>query len=229
MKKLSILFIALLAALPSWAQNEPSAGSTRTKVDFNKYSTFAWAESDPTAVGQAGYEIYYYEFSPERPDPRTKMGQSDSTKMNQSDAMSTPYFYSYRASIPARDKTTNETIKESIANELEGRGYRESESSPDLLVVYQVFDQKAVLHGYTENGQLTTANSTGQEEAQDVTLEPGTLMISFIDNKTSEMVWNGYSSGLVKDRGFTADEADLKQAVHTIFEKFIYTADKAKR
>ena len=89
-----------------------------------------------------------------------------------------------------------------------------------------MFDQKAVLHGYTENGISTTP---GRDPSEDFILEPGTLMISLIDAKTSEMVWNGFSSGLVNNSAFTSDEADLKQAVHTIFEKFRYTADKAKR
>lgn len=218
MKKLSIIFIALMAALTSWAQRETSAGSTKTTADFNKYRTFTWAEPDPTAVGPAGYEIYYYEFSPQRPDPRIKMKPSD--------PQTRPYFYSYRAIIPASNAATNEAIQASIANELEGRGYRENEPSPDLIVAYQVFDQKATLHGYSDNGLSATP---GREPAESFVLEPGTLMISLIDAKTSEMVWNGFASGMVNERAFTNDEADIKQAVHTIFEKFRYTADKAKR
>jgi hypothetical protein len=237
MKKVSILFVAIMAAVTSWAQQQTTAADGNTKADFNKYRTYTWAKPDPTAVGPAGYEIYYYEFSPSRPDPRNKMSQTD--KKDQ------PYYYSHTTIIPARDQATNDAIKSSIDNELQGRGYRENEGSADLIVVYQVFDQKATLHGYsnsdvTNSNGATSASSTAPQqqvpqqptsapETETFELEPGTLMVSLIDAKTSQAVWNGFVSGMVNDRAFTSDEADLKQAVHTIFEKFRFTADKAKR
>lgn len=218
MKKLSILFVALLFTATAWAQRETSAGHTKTKNDFGKYKTFTWAKSDPTAVGSTGYEIYYYEFSPERPDPRKNMRTPGQP----------PYFYSYTAIIPARDQATNEVIKDAISNELEGRGYRENDPSGDLIVVYQVFDQRAQLHGYsTSDG--TPQQATDTSDTTTFILEPGSLMISLIDAKTSEMVWNGFSSGLVNNSAFTTDEADIKESIHTIFENFRHTADRAKR
>src|ERR1700741_3299759 len=128
MKKLSILFIAMMATFTAFAQRETTVGAAKSNADLSKYQTFTWAESDPTAVGPMGYEIYYYEFTPERPDPRTKMRYP---------AGQTPYFYSYQVIIPARDAGTNETIKSAITSELEGRGYRENTGSADLIVVYQ--------------------------------------------------------------------------------------------
>jgi hypothetical protein len=338
MKKLSMLFVALTVGVGAWAQQQQPTSATTTKVntDLSKYKTFAWAKSDPTAVGPNGYDIWFYEVTPTAPgqdrdrsndmnrdrsgdvnrdrssdinkEPSSdinrdrssdvnkdrttdvnrdrstdanrdrstdanqssdinrdrstdankdresnsyrKPGETDQSRRsdaygnnpsdkpsdtyNKSDAYGNKpsgYIYSYNVIIPSSIDQTNTTIKEGVENELIGRGYRENESSPDLLVVYQVFDQKATLHGY-EPGTPTGTMGGQVYQPSDTTsfvLEPGTLMVSLIDAKTSQMVWNGFSSGLVNNSAFTTEDADLKEAIHTIFEKFQNQADKAKR
>jgi hypothetical protein len=232
MKKLSMLIVALVATMTAWAQQETSASNTKVNTDFSKYQTFTWANSDPTVVGPTGYDIYYYEITPATPgkmDPADSAGNRPSMGNKPSG-----HTYSYNVIIPAADDATNTVIRDGISNELIGRGYRENDGGADLIVAYQVFDQKATLHGYIDDA---TAGATGTPPTQtrDVSdtatfvLEPGTLMISLIDAETSEMVWNGFSSGLIDDRAFMADENELKEAIHTIFEKFQHTADHAKR
>jgi hypothetical protein len=335
MKKLSMLFVALTVGVGAWAQQQQPTSATTTKVntDLSKYKTFAWAKSDPTAVGPNGYDIWFYEVTPTTPgeinrdrsndmnrdrsndinkdrstdinrepssdinrdrssdvnrdrstdvnrDRSTDVNRDRSTDANQSSDINrdrstdvnkdresssyrkpsetdqnrrsdtngnnpsdtynksdaygnkpSGYIYSYNVIIPSSIDQTNTTIKEGVENELIGRGYRENESSPDLLVVYQVFDQKATLHGY-EPGTPTGTMGGQVYQPSDTTsfvLEPGTLMVSLIDAKTSQMVWNGFSSGLVNNSAFTTEDADLKEAIHTIFEKFQNQADKAKR
>jgi hypothetical protein len=354
MKKLSMLFVAMIATMTAWAQKEAAAGNTKVNTDFSKYHTFTWAKSDPTAVGPTGYDIYYYEFNPQdmnrsddktvspsdrtnpsndRTNPSNDRMRSDKTtpsndrtssdrdRMNQSNNRTNPdrtsqssdrmrsdrtnqsgdstdydrtnpsndrlrtdrtnpstdstnsseswrnsssdkmkstdqtnpssndnmndrtnrsdaygnkpsgYVYSYSVIIPAGNDATNTAIKEGIANELVGRGFRESDESADLIVAYQVFDQRAQLHGYDPNDPVGTAPTQVRDVADTTTfvLEPGTLMVSLIDAKTSTMVWNGFVSGLIDNRTFIADEQDLKEATHKIFEKFNHEADKAKK
>src|SRR6202008_2494499 len=99
MKKLSILFIAMMATFTAFAQRETTVGAAKSNADLSKYQTFTWAESDPTAVRPMGYQTYYYEFTPERRDPRT---------MRRCRAGQPPPFDSCQVTMPARDGRTNE-------------------------------------------------------------------------------------------------------------------------
>jgi hypothetical protein len=234
MKKLSMLFVALCVGLSAWAQQE-SAGTTKVNTDFSKYKTFGWAQADPTAVGESGYDIWYYEITPDAPGEIHKDHRMDDQKkqgeMKTYGNKPTGHIYSYNVIIPSSIDETNTAIKDGIENELVGRGYRENEASPDLLIVYQVFDQRATLHGYHPVEPTGPQGSQVRQPSDTTTfvLEPGSLMISMIDAKTSEMVWNGFSSGLIDNSKFISDDADIKEAIHTIFEEFQHQADKARR
>ena len=234
MKTLSIICIALIASVSAWAQLEDdnrqvpkgAVGNSKTNVDFSKYKTFTWAKSDMTMVGPEGYDIYYYELEPaDQPKKAANKSAKDASQGND------PYIYSYSVIIPAQDENANSVIQDAISNELEGRGYRENEGDGDLVVSYQVLAQKAKLHGYTNDDpqmvggrQVRTPNDTATFE-----LEPGTLIISLIDEETSQMVWTGFNPNMNENNAFITDEVKLKEAVHNIFDKFKYTADKARR
>jgi hypothetical protein len=230
MKKLSMLFVALCVGLSAWAQQQ-SAGTTKTNADFAKYKTFSWAKADPTAVGPNGYEIWYYEVTPGTPGEINRDTRKRPGEVKTYGNKPTGYVYSYNVIIPSSVDETNTIIKDGVENELIGRGYRENEASPDMLVVYQVFDQRATLHGYTPTEPSGPQGSQVRQPSDTTTfvLEPGTLMVSLIDAKTSEMVWNGFSSGLIDNSTFINDDADIKEAIHTIFTKFQHQADKASR
>ena len=314
MKRLAILLVAAIATFPAWAQQKEEAmGNTKVNTDFSKYKTFTWAKSDPHMVGPDGYEIYYYEISPERAsdkdldktedmDRNRDLDKSDQAQRDQdqtqrdqsynrrdttdqtkttdeereaSDRMTdktstdpdkdkstdpnetynkdkeqtddmnktrrtdtyqnenkpSGYVYSYTMIIPARDAATNEAIKEGISNELEGRGFREGGEGSDLIVSYQVLDQRAQLHGYNNDSPEIAGGQEVRQPSDTATfvLEPGTLMVSLIDAKTSQMVWHGWSSGLIENRSFLSDEAQLNEAVHKIFEEFKHQAAKADK
>jgi len=223
MKTLSIICLALFTSASVWAQQ--AVGNSRLNTDFSKYKSFTWAKSDLTIVGPEGYDIYYYELEPAH--KQQKKAKNKSAK-----ATTEPYFYSYSVIIPAKDEMANAVIQDAISNELEGRGYRENASSGDLIVAYHVLDRKAQLHGY--NNDDPTVVSSGQQvrQASDTAtfvLEPGTLMITLIDAKTSQTVWDGFTQGMYNEDAFVTDEVKLKEAIHDIFQQFKYTADKARK
>jgi hypothetical protein len=232
MKTLSILCIALISTVSAWAQLQDdnrqvpkgAVGNSRTNVDFSKYKTFTWAQSDLTAVGPNGYDIYYYEMEPVN-KPQKKAKNKSAKQITE------PYIYSYSVIIPAKDETANGAITDAISNELEGRGYRENSSNGDLIVAYQVLDRPAKLHGYTNDDPAVVGNEEVRQPSDTATfdLEPGTLMVSLIDANTSQMVWTGFNPGMNENNAFITDEVKLKEAVHNIFDQFKYTADKASR
>jgi hypothetical protein len=238
MKTLSILFLALLCGVAIHAQQRQAVGTTKVNTDFSSYKTFMWAQSDATVVGPEGYDIYYYEF--EADDHRNHKAKdkqkADKTKVDRKAAKrvseSQPsYVYSYSVIIPAKDASANGVIQDAISGELEGRGYREASDNGDLLIAYQVLDQRASLHGYN-NDEPAVASGQEVRQPSDTTtfaLEPGTLIINLVDTKTSEVVWTGFSSGMNNNNTFITGEGELKEAIHNIFEEFKYTADKARK
>ena len=229
MKTLSIIFLALIASASAWAQQ--AMGNSKVNTDFGKYHSFTWAQKDSTIVGPGGYDIYYFETDPMNNNQRPADNKSARDKSARVNAME-PYAYSYALIIPSRDEAANGVIMDAISNELEGRGYREDQASGDLIVSYQVLDKKAQLHGYNNDDPITLSSGEQVRTAEDTTvfaLEPGTLLITLIDAKTSHVVWDGFSKDLVSNDAFTTDEVKLKEAVHNVFQQFKYTADKARR
>jgi len=227
MKTISIICLLLIASVSAWAQQREAVGFSKTNTDFSKYKSFTWAQSDATVVGPGGYDIYYYEFESNSKEKKKSKNKAVRIK----DTGSEPYIYSYSVIIPAKDESTNSVITEAISNELEGRGYREEASTGDLIVAYQVLDRRAVLHGYI-NDQPEVAGGREVRQPSDTTsfiLEPGSLIVTLVDAKTSEVVWDGYNTGLNNNEAFVTDEVELKEAVHKIFEEFKYTADKARK
>jgi hypothetical protein len=244
MKTLLLICLALIASASAWAQQ--AVGNSRVNTDFSKYKTFTWAKQDLTTVDNDGYDIYYYELDPNnnrkmnrenreerREQKRDQKIEKKTEKRAERDATTydEPYYYSYSVIIPAKDETINSVIKEAISNELEGRGYTENEPTGDLIIAYQVLDHKAQLHGYTNDDPVTASGQqvhTPQDTAT-FALDPGSLIITLIDAKTSQMVWDGFAKGMYYNNQFVNDEVKIKEAVHDIFTKFKYSADKARR
>jgi hypothetical protein len=201
-------------------------GRSKVNTDFSKYKTFAWAESDLTAQAESGYDIYTY-----TEEVAVKKDKKNVVKKNAKlNAKPERYIYSYNVIIPSSVASVNAAIKHSITDELEARGYRESVAAPDLLVAYRVLERQARMKGYL-NDEPTMVGSVEVREPKDTTtytIEPGTLLISLIDKKSGEVVWDGFASGLSENNAFVTDDAKIKESVHLILEKFAYRGDAVK-
>jgi len=80
---------------------------------------------------------------------------------------------------------------------MEGRGYRRDDVNPDLLVAYKIFDRSTQIKGF--NAEPTTTTTSEVRQPQDTityALKPGTVLITMVDAKTSQVVWEGYASGV---------------------------------
>src|SRR4051812_27264550 len=116
MKTLSVICVALIATVSAWAQD--AVGNSQVNVDFSKYKSFTWAQSDVTAVGPDGYDIYYYEFQAAPKNQKVNKEQKKA-KNKSAKAVSEPYVYSYSVIIPAKDESVNAVPRDAISNELE--------------------------------------------------------------------------------------------------------------
>jgi hypothetical protein len=214
MKMLKMIILIVCAGQLLHAQDVKVNGNTKLNTDFRKYKTYSWAKPDVMSQGRE-YEIYsFYE------EPMLKK----SNRRN-----SDRYIYSYNVIIPSSNQMVNTTIKDAIANELEGRGYTPS-ANGDLLIAYRVLEGKARMKGYKNDNPTMVVGGEVREPSDTATymLQPGTLVISLIDAKTSEVVWDGFASGLYQQNAFVSDATKLKSAIHMMMEEFKYRGDKMK-
>ena len=230
MKSLSIALLLGAVGLAS-AQTVQVQGESKLNTDFSKYKTFGWAKEDKTPQSEQGFDVYTYQELVEVPANKNSRGKNKSVTEKKQDKRSSQkpevYAYSYNVIIPSSDAALNTTITSSIEDALEGRGYRNA-VNPDLLVTYRVLERKAQFRGYKDDTPTRINSGEIREPSDTVTyaLEPGTLMVALIDTKTSQLVWEGFASGLTNDSEFTTDETKVKQAINLIFEKYKYRADK---
>lgn len=128
------------------------------------------------------------------------------------------------------NESTRSKIKDAIRYELDAKGYQMSSVNPDFYVNFTVLEQPADLttyNGYqTVNGGLDTVRT--QENVQKTHVDAGTVLIDFIDAKTSKQVWQGYASGILKPE-MVNDQSKVRAAISSIFAKYQYRAATASR
>lgn len=107
-------------------------------------------------------------------------------------------------------------LRDAIRGELRGRGYTEQKQNPDMIVNFRVFDKPVRLKGYTDAGYGASYwGPTELRDARDTTsyqVEAGTLLISLVDRKSGQMIWQGFASGLIKGSAFLKDKVKLSEA-----------------
>lgn len=126
------------------------------------------------------------------------------------------------------DLALKKRVRDAVRFSLEGRGYKFTRQSPDLMVNFRVFEKPATIQGYTGYGTTYFGNNEVREADDKTTFEikAGSLIVNLIDLKTGQVIWRGLASGLTNTNGFDRDENRIKQAVNLIFEKYAYRADK---
>ena len=126
------------------------------------------------------------------------------------------------------NESTRKQIKDAIQYELEARGYTQNSyaaGDKSMLVSFYVLEQADTLR--TTNGYITTVFGEPlitKDDVNQTPVEPGTLIVNIIDGKSKEMVWQGFASGILK-ADYINDEAKVREAVSSIFSKFVYKAD----
>ena len=218
MKKVKTLVLLMLASAGfAFAQDITVQGEKKVNTDFKKYKSFNWITNDQP--GTKLVEYTYEEFVPVTTEKVDKKGKAKKNK----DVV----VYSYSFIVPAADSSINNAAIRSVQEELEGRGYRKDAINPDFLVAYKIFDRSTQIKGY--NAPPTEAGPSEVHQPKDTVtyaLKPGTVLVSLIDAKTSEVIWEGYASGVARKDDIINDRQRVKQAVNLIFKKFEFRGDK---
>ncbi|VUD59917.1 hypothetical protein TDB9533_02800 [Thalassocella blandensis] len=122
-------------------------------------------------------------------------------------------------------------LKQTIAEQMESRGYVRSEK-PDLLVNYHVSSKEKIdvdelpavgapYYSYRYGYGAWPAYSYETRVKQ---YQEGTLNIDLIDAQTKQLVWEGVAVGRVKKSAQENLETTINKVVPAVFDKFNYRA-----
>jgi hypothetical protein len=126
------------------------------------------------------------------------------------------------------ESLTTQHLKASTRRELEARGYRYSESAPDLLVNFNasVTQQTRVRSapmfygGYYGYGYPGYYGFWGGYEPYVYQYDEGTLKIDIVDARRKRLVWEGVTVGRVTDKARKDRSAAIDAAVRDMFTQF---------
>lgn len=113
-------------------------------------------------------------------------------------------------------------IKEAVKYEMDSRGYTMNTSNPDILISFSVLEQPGTLQ--SADGYVTVASGEKvrtKDDISQVKVQPGTLIINFIDAKSNKAVWQGFASGILRADEMH-DQAKVREAVSSVFNQFKY-------
>lgn len=125
------------------------------------------------------------------------------------------------------NESTRERIKKAIKFEMNAKGFKETESHPDMLVVFRVNEQPGTLHtfnGYKMYDEGLDSTRTPKNK-ETVKVKPGTLLINILDAKSGKVAWQGYASGIMKP-DMVNNDTKVREAVSAIFKHFEFHAKK---
>ena len=122
-------------------------------------------------------------------------------------------------------------LKASTRRELEARGYRYTETAPDLLVNFNasVTQQTRVRHmpfygGYYGYGYPGYYGFWGGYEPYIYQYDEGTLKIDIVDARRKQLVWEGVTVGRITDKAKKNRATAIDVAVQDMFTQFPFRA-----
>lgn len=156
-------------------------------------------------------------------------------------------FASYRtydfASELGTDRANYSTLvtshfKRAVSRELEARGYRRSESNPDLLVNFFVaMDERTSVRStpaatfgvgyYGYRYGLYTAWPAYTRDVRTVTYKTGTANVDIVDAERRQLIWEGVAEGRVTDAALADPGSAIESVVAELFERYPATAGSA--
>ncbi|MDO7887617.1 DUF4136 domain-containing protein [Hymenobacter cheonanensis] len=132
----------------------------------------------------------------------------------------------------AADSTRlSESLRDAIKQRLRLQGYKYSRRNPDLMVSYKLFEGDMRFPGFVQEDitrwvKNNEAENEETPEEQRHAYQPtrllmldGTLMVTLIDTKTDNAIWNGYASGVTVPEGIRGEYV-LVRSVRSIFDRY---------
>lgn len=121
------------------------------------------------------------------------------------------------------NESTRAKIKEAILFELNAKGYTESETDPQMLVLFEVTEKPGKLVTFNGYDIIDGEKVRTSEDEEKIDIAAGTLLINLVDAKSGLVAWQGYSSGILKP-DMVNDNVKVREAVASIFNEFKFQA-----
>jgi hypothetical protein len=133
--------------------------------------------------------------------------------------------------LTADSTRLSEALREAIKQRLRLQGYKFSRRTPDLMVSYKLFEGDMRFPGFVQEDITRWVKNNDAEdeetpEEQRHNYQPtrmlmldGTLMVTLIDTKTDNAIWNGYASGVTVPEGIRGEYV-LVRSVRSIFDRY---------
>ncbi len=133
--------------------------------------------------------------------------------------------------LTADSTRLGESLREAVRQRMRLQGYRYAHRKPDLMIGYNLFEGDMRFPGFVQEDitRWVKNNEAEDEETpqeQRHTYHPtrlllldGTLMVTLIDTKTDNAIWNGYASGVTVPEGIRGEYV-LVRSVRSIFDRY---------
>ncbi len=125
--------------------------------------------------------------------------------------------FEYLTNPIANRQKLEKQIKEAVNRELERRGYLRTFENPDFSVTYKLGVQDKI---YSYDQSYRTDYRT--DKSVQLSYKEGTLVLDFVDAKTSELLWQGSASRIVSqgESDLENTHEKIKTAVKRMLESF---------
>lgn len=118
------------------------------------------------------------------------------------------------------------TVGVEIAKQMQLRGYKTMGDNADLLVISTFYDDNFKFQGYYQpdlRARKWLKDDEQKYAKATYRFKNGTLLIQFIDNTNSNIVWQGYASGIPIGET-NENNRVLKRAIRDIFDEYTVIA-----
>ncbi|HEX8349700.1 MAG TPA: DUF4136 domain-containing protein [Hymenobacter sp.] len=123
------------------------------------------------------------------------------------------------------DLSYKSIIRKAVAQQMAAHGYTYQPGSPDLVVNFRVFDHPTDLRE-DANDDYWTANEYRPNDALlDIKLDKGSVIVQLADRKKSDVVWQGYASGLFNGDAMNKEQTKVNQTIAKVFAEYTHRGD----
>jgi len=129
--------------------------------------------------------------------------------------------FEYLTNPIANRQQLDKQIKEAVNRELERRGYLRTFENPDFSVTYHLRVQDKI---YSHDQSYRTDYRT--DESVRLSYKEGTLVLDFVDARTSELLWRGSASRIVAQE--EPDLEDTHEKITTAVKRMLESFPSTK-
>ena len=152
---------------------------------------------------------------------RVTMDYSEAADFSQ---FQTFHFENTAGSLARMNPLAHQRIVNAIGRELEGHGFREVDSDPDVFVTYYASSREEVVvntthMGYHRSSHWRWGGGMTHSTTTVNTYTRGSLVIDMWDAKTDELVWRGTASDIISAHPERKAQT-ISRAIATMFLRY---------